>query len=69
MNDKDNTQDKKQIRIIDNNNELFLGISEKEISSIGKVLKSKLISDLKNIGISVSDEEKKRILLELLLEH
>lgn len=59
----------KEVRIFDKEREVKFGITETETSPIGKVLKSKLIADLKNIGISVSDEEKKKILLELLLEN
>ncbi len=58
----------KEVTIFNKDKEVKLGITETETSAIGKVLKSKLVADLKNIGISVSNEEKKKILLELLLE-
>ncbi|MGL6119408.1 MAG: hypothetical protein ACRC0V_02785, partial [Fusobacteriaceae bacterium] len=39
----------------------------KNLSSMGKILKKKLEADLKNMGITVLEEEKKKILLEMLM--
>lgn len=43
-------------------------ISLLEESSMGKIMKSKLKSVIKNMGTSITEEEKKNILLKLLLE-
>ena len=43
-------------------------ISLLEESPIGKIMKSKLKSVIKNMGTSVTEEEKKNILLKILLE-
>ena len=66
---KDKENNLKRVKISDGNKEIMVGVTEKDISAIGKVLKSKLTADLKNIGISVSNEEKKKILLELLMDN
>lgn len=39
----------------------------KNLSSMGKILKKKIEADLKNMGITVTEEEKKKILLEMLM--
>ena len=52
--------------IIDGEN-LTIGLNESE-TPMGKVLKNKLKADIKNMGMTLEDDEKRKILLEILLD-
>ena len=54
-------------KIIINGEELNIN-SGKSNSPLAKILKTKLKSDIKNMGVTLKDEDKRKILLELLLE-
>lgn len=55
------------IKLIVENQEHSIEISEKE-DVLSSVLKQKLKSDIKNMGSSLTEEQKKKILMELLIE-
>lgn len=60
------TQEENDIKIIMNGEVKEISLLEE--SPIGKIMKSKLKSVIKNMGTSVTEEEKKNILLKILLE-
>lgn len=52
--------------IIIDDKKLQISLDEKE-SPLGKVLKNKLKADIKNMGMTLSEEEKRKIIFEILL--
>lgn len=70
---KEKNIEHQNVKVNENSVRILIGDKEREIflqmeSSMGKILKLKLESVIKNIGTAVSEEERKNILLKLLLE-
>jgi len=65
---EENLNEKNVMKIVSKNKEKRIAITQEPKSATGKILKSKLISDLKNMGMAVTKKEQNKILLEILMD-